>query len=222
MSSLTNYTILAIGFLIAFSAAGMDFQNIALLAGAFGIGIGFGLQGIVNNFLSGLILIFERPIQVGDTIEFQANSGPMMAQVKRIGIRSSIVRSFDGAEVIMPNANLIANDVTNWTKSDQLRRIEVTVGVAYGTDPEQVLAILHEVADNHPDVLKRPEPMALFIGFGDSALEFSLRAWTSDFDKYLILRSEITTAVHGALSRAEITIPFPQRDVHIISDNPPS
>ena len=218
MSTLTNYSILAVGFVMAFSAAGMDFENIALLAGAFGIGIGFGLQSIVNNFLSGLILIFERPIQVGDTIEFQGANGPQLGKVKRIGIRASIVRSLDGAEIIIPNANLVSNDVTNWTKSDQLRRVEVKVGVAYGSDPDEVLALLLRVAENHPEILKRPEPVALFMEFGDSSLNFSLRGWTPDFDNYLVLRSQLTVEVFRALKKAEITIPFPQQDVHIKTD----
>ncbi|TDI76043.1 MAG: mechanosensitive ion channel [Bacteroidetes bacterium] len=196
----------------------MDFENIALLAGAFGIGIGFGLQSIVNNFLSGLILIFERPIQVGDTIEFQGANGPQLGKVKRIGIRASIVRSLDGAEIIIPNANLVSNDVTNWTKSDQLRRVEVKVGVAYGSDPDEVLALLLRVAENHPEILKRPEPVALFMEFGDSSLNFSLRGWTPDFDNYLVLRSQLTVEVFRALKKAEITIPFPQQDVHIKTD----
>ena len=217
MSSLINYSILAIGFLTAFSAAGMDFQNVTLLAGAFGIGIGFGLQSIVNNFLSGLILIFERPIQVGDTIEFQSTGQSTLAQVKRIGIRASVVRSLDGAEIIIPNANLVSNDVTNWTKSDQLRRVEVKVGVAYGSDPDEVLALLHEVVDNHPEILPRPEPVALFMEFGESALNFAVRGWTPDFDNYLTLRSELTAQIFRALKKAEITIPFPQRDLHIMA-----
>ena len=141
-----------------------------------------------------------------------------MAVVKRIGIRASIVRSFDGAEVIMPNANLVSNDVTNWTKSDQLRRVEVTVGVAYGSDPDQVMELLRGIATNHPDILKRPEPVALFMGFGDSALEFSLRGWTPDFDNYLTLRSDLTTQVFRSLKDAGIQIPFPQRDIHVKSN----
>ena len=213
ISMLTNYVILAIGFLIALTAAGMEWSKFALLAGAFGVGIGFGLQNVVNNFISGLILIFERPIKVGDAVEVGALKGKVM----RIGIRSSTIRTFDGAEVIVPNGTIIQSEVTNWTLSDQLRRIEVKVGVAYGTDPNKVLEILRQVAKDHPAVLDNPEPMVLFQGFGESSLDFSLRVWTADFDNWLAFGSEITLLVHNALKKAGIEIPFPQRDLHLRS-----
>ncbi len=213
ISILTNYTILAIGFLIALTAAGIEWSKFALLAGAFGVGIGFGLQNVVNNFISGLILIFERPVKVGDTVEV----GILKGIVKRIGIRSSTVRTFDGAEVIVPNGTLIQSEVTNWTLSDQLRRIEVKVGVSYGSDPNQVLKILKKVADDHEGALEYPAPMVLFLGFGESSLDFSLRVWTSDFDNWIQFSSEISLQVHNALKEAGIEIPFPQRDLHLRS-----
>ncbi|UCF64515.1 MAG: mechanosensitive ion channel [bacterium] len=213
ISILTNYTILAIGFLVALTAAGIEWSKFALLAGAFGVGIGFGLQNVVNNFISGLILIFERPVKVGDTVEV----GILKGTVKRIGIRSSTVRTFDGAEVIVPNGTLIQSEVTNWTLSDQLRRIEVKVGVSYGSDPNQVLKILKKVADDHEGALEYPAPMVLFLGFGESSLDFSLRVWTSDFDNWIQFSSEITLQVHNALKEAGIEIPFPQRDLHLRS-----
>jgi len=220
ISMLTNYVILAIGFLIALTAAGMEWSKFALLAGAFGVGIGFGLQNVVNNFISGLILIFERPIKVGDTIEV----GALKGTVKRIGIRSSTIRTFEGAEVIVPNGTIIQSEVTNWTLSDQLRRIDVNVGVAYGTDPNEVLLILQKVAKDHPVVLDNPAPMVLFLGFGESSLDFSLRIWTSDFANWISFSSEITLQVHNALKKARIEIPFPQRDLHlrsVVKDIPP-
>lgn len=217
ISNLTNYVVLFLGFVIAFSAAGLDFTNIALLMGAFGIGIGFGLQTIVNNFISGLILIFERPIQIGDTIHVNTAQGPLLAEVQRIGIRSSTVRTFEGAEVIVPNSNLVATDVTNWTKSDPYRRIEVLVGVAYGSDPKQVIALLEEVGNSQSDALKDPQPRAFFLAFGESSLDFSLRLWTADFDNFFRIKSEVTVAVHEALAEANIEIPFPQRDLHLRS-----
>jgi len=165
----------------------------------------------VNNFISGLILIFERPIKVEDTIEVNLLRG----KVKRIGIRSSTIRTFDGAEVIVPNGTLIQSEVTNWTLSDQLRRIEIKVGVSYESDLNQVVKILRNVAKEDPKVLDTPEPMVLFQGFGDSALDFSLRVWTSDFDNWLSISSDITLQVHDALKNAGIEIPFPQRDLHI-------
>jgi small-conductance mechanosensitive channel len=213
ISILTNYVILFFGFLIALSAAGIDMSKFALLAGAFGVGIGFGLQNVVNNFISGLILIFERPIKLGDTVEV----GTLVGVVKRIGIRSSTIRTFAGAEVIVPNGTLIQSEVTNWTLSDRLRRIEVKVGVAYGSDPNQVLEILYKVAKDNPVVLENPAPMMLFQGFGESSLDFSFRVWTSDYDNWLSFSSEIAVEVHNALKAAGIKIPFPQRDLHVRS-----
>lgn len=216
LSLLIHYTILFIGFLFALSAAGIEWSRFALLAGALGVGIGFGLQEVVNNFISGLILIFERPIKIGDTIEYASVRG----NVIRIGIRSSTVRTFDGAEVIIPNGHLISNELTNWTLSDQQRRVEVLVGVAYGSNPNQVLEILLKTAREHPEVLDNPEPLALFTGFGNSSLNFALRIWTNDYQNWVILSSQITLQIHNALYAAGIEIPFPQRDLHIRSIDP--
>ncbi len=213
VSKLSHYVVIGLGLMVAFAAAGIDLSSLALLAGALGVGIGFGLQAIVNNFVSGLILIFERPIQVNDTIELDALKGT----VKHIGIRASTVRTFDGAEVIVPNADLISGRVVNWTLSDRLRRIEVAVGVAYGTDPHRVKEILLEVARAQPKGLEYPEPFVLFQGFGESSLDFFLRFWTSDFENWLKIQSDATYAVHDALDAAGIEIPFPQRTLHIRS-----
>ena len=213
ISSVAYYVIIALGFLFAVGAAGIDLSRITILVGALGVGIGFGLQNIVNNFISGLILLFERPIQLGDTIEV----GGLMGNVQAIGIRASTVRTFDGAEVIVPNADLISTQVTNWTLSDRQRRVEVPIGVAYGSDPQQVLTILREVASRHPKVLTNPEVAALFVGFGESSLDFTLRAWTADFETWMLVRSELYTAIYASLVEAGIEIPFPQRDLHLRS-----
>ncbi len=218
VSMLVNYTILGFGILLALAAAGIRMEQFALVAGALGVGIGFGLQTIVSNFISGLILIFERPIQIGDTVEV----GLLLGQVRRIGIRSSTVRTFDGAEVIVPNNDLIAGQVVNWTLSDQLRRIEVKVGVAYGTDPHRVLELLVNVAREHEKALTNPAPHALFLGFGDSSLNFALRFWTADFEHWIQTASEVTVGVNDALKEAGISIPFPQRDLHVRSIDPPA
>jgi small-conductance mechanosensitive channel len=210
ISSTTAYVVSAIGFILALGAAGIDLSKVTVLAGAFGLGIGFGMQNIVSNFISGLILLYERPIQIGDTVEV----GSLTGEVKRIGIRSSTLRTFQGAAVIVPNANLIAEQVVNWTLSDRQRRIELPVGVAYGTDPERVLAILLGVAKASSEVLEDPPPLALFRGFGDSALNFELRVWTG-LATYLEVHSRIAIAVNAALREAAIEIPFPQRDLHI-------
>ena len=216
ISLLINYSIITLGFVAAISAAGMEWSRLAILAGALGVGIGFGLQNLVNNFVSGLILIFERPIKVGDIIEF----GNLLGKVLRIGIRSSTVRTYEGAEVIVPNGNIISSEVVNWTLSDKLRRIEILVGVAYGANPEKVIDILKGIASAHDSILKNPEPIVLFTEFGDSSLNFSLRFWTANFDEWLNLKSEITVLVNKALNDANIEIPFPQRDLHLRSVDP--
>ncbi|MCZ6765685.1 MAG: mechanosensitive ion channel [bacterium] len=213
MTKILHYLIVTAGFFIALTASGFDLGRVAIVAGALSVGIGFGLQSVVNNFVSGLILLLERPIGVGDTIEL----GTLKGRVRRIGIRSSIIKTFDGAEVIVPNADLISREVTNWTMSDRNRRIEITVGVAYGTDPNKVLEILRGIAEKNKGILDFPEPMVLFLGFGESSLDFSLRAWTARFDGWLALSSEMTLQVHDALKGAGIEIPFPQRDLHLRS-----
>jgi len=211
ISMMANYVILGIGFVIAVGAAGIDWSRFAIVAGALGVGIGFGLQNVVNNFVSGLILVFERPVKVGDMVEV----GTLLGEVRRIGIRASTVRTLDGAEVIVPNGHLISNEVVNWTLSDRQRRISVDVGVRYGTEPERVLDLLEGVARDHPEVLDVPEPNALFQEFGDSALIFTLRCWTGEFVEYFRVRSELTVAVNARLKDAGLEIPFPQRDLHL-------
>ncbi len=213
VSLIVHYLVLALGFLLAMAAAGIEMSRFALLAGAFGVGIGFGLQNVVNNFVSGLILIFERPIQVGDTVEI----GSVMGTIGRIGIRSSTVRTFDGADVIVPNADLISGQVINWTLSDRFRRGEIDVGVAYGTDPEEVLPLLIRAAAGHPRVLESPEPQALFLGFGASSLDFKLRFWSDNFDDFWQIRSDVVVEVNHLIREAGIEIPFPQRDLHLRS-----
>lgn len=209
-----HYVLVILAFLLAVSAAGVDLGKLTILAGAFGLGIGFGLQNIINNFVSGLILLFERPIQIDDTVEV----GTLIGQVKRIGIRSSTVRSYTGAEVIVPNANLVSNEVINWTLSDRKRRLTVAVGVAYGTDPELVLETLCNVAAAHEKVMDDPAPWALFTGFGESSLDFEIRFWVLQFEDGMQVASDVSVGINRALADASIEIPFPQRDLHIKSN----
>jgi small-conductance mechanosensitive channel len=215
LSSVAHYVILLIGFFLGLAALGLDFTRITILAGALGVGVGFGLQNIVNNFVSGLILLFERPIQIGDAVQL----GTLTGEVKRIGIRSSTVRTWEGAEVIVPNASLVSDQVTNWTLSDRMRRVDIDVGVAYGTEPQRVVTLLADVARRTPGVLPEPAPIVLFLGFGDSALNFQLRAWTAHFEEWIRTRSELGLAVHDALEQAGITVPFPQREVRVIPES---
>ena len=213
ISTTVKYLVVSIGFVLALLAAGLEISQFAFLAGAFGIGIGFGLQNIVNNFVSGLILLYERPIQVGDALEV----GTIRGRVQRIGVRSSTLATYDGAEVIVPNASLIATDVVNWTLSSRVRRVDIAVSAAYGSDPRFVAEVLLRTARAHEGVMNRPDPMALFTRFGESSLDFELRFWTPEFDNWVQVGSEVRTAVFAAFKDAGIEIPFPQRDLHVKS-----
>jgi potassium efflux system protein len=211
VTMLIRYGVISLGFLLALAIAGIPIDRITIVLGAFSVGIGFGLQTVVNNFVSGLILMFERPIQIGDAVEVSG----LIGRVLRIGVRASTIETFDGAEVIVPNGMLVSNLLINWTLSSRNRRIEIQVGVAYGTEPERVLALLRDAARGRPGVLDAPEPWALFRGFGQSSLDFSLFFWTADFDGWPRVRSDVTVIVNKMLREAGIEIPFPQHDVHL-------
>jgi small-conductance mechanosensitive channel len=218
ISSLVRYTLIFLGLLLALAAAGIELGKLTVVAGGLGVGIGFGLQNMVNNFVSGLILLFERPVQVGDVV--QLASQDLWGEIRRIGIRASVIRTWEGAEVVVPNGQLVSDTVTNWTLSDRHRRVDVKVGVEYGTDAQRVIDLLLEVAQSHPRVLETPPPRAFFLSFGDSALEFVLRAWIADFDTGYSIRSELGVAVQRALAEAGISVPFPQRDLHLRTVSP--
>ena len=211
---MVRIVLISAGFFLAAAAAGMELTNLSIVLGAFSVGIGFGLQNIFNNMVSGFILAVERPISVGDTVEV----GTLMGTVKNIGLRASKVRSFDGAEMIVPNGMLISDVLINWTLSDAYRRMDIRVGVAYGTDPNKVMDILDEVAKEHEKVRKYPEPAAFFLDFGESSLDFRLLAWVSVEDR-LRVESELKTVINTKIQEAGIEIPFPQRDLHIRSDD---
>ena len=216
ISLLVKYSLVTLGVVLAVSAIGIPLDSLTVLLGAFGVGIGFGLQNIFNNLVSGLILLFERPIKINDTIEV----GTLMGNVRSIGIRASNVRTFDGAEIIVPNGNLISNEVVNWTLSDQKRRIELIVGVSYSSDPNTVHDVLMKVLNSHKDIIKDPEPVVLFKELGESSLDFRLLFWTFHFDKWIRIRSEVLFSVFDELKAAGIEIPFPQRDLHVRSIDP--
>ena len=216
ISTLLHYVVLSVGFIVAIAALGVDMTKFTVLAGALGVGIGFGLQNIVNNFVSGLVLLFERPVNVGDVVQVQNDVGT----IRRIGIRASIIRLFDSSELIVPNAQLISDKVTNFTLSNRQRRIELSVGVAYGTDPKRVIALLTEVAGTHPLAAKNPPPQTLMTEFGTDSLNFSVRFWTDEYDQWLQIKSDVAVAITEALAAAKIAIPFPQRDLHLQSIDP--
>ncbi len=211
ITRLVNYVILIIGFLILLQALGVSLTKLTILGGALSVGIGFGLQTIVNNFASGLILLFERPIKLGDTIEV----GMQLGEVKKLGLRSTIIRTFDDAEIVIPNSDLIAGQVTNWTLAERKARVKIPVGVAYGSDIPKVLEILLTVAGEHPIIMTTPAPKALFLAFGASSLDFELRVWIADFSDRRQVLSELNQEINSEFADAGIEIPFPQTDLHL-------
>jgi small-conductance mechanosensitive channel len=216
LSNLLGYAIVTVGFLVALMVLGVNLDRFTILGGAFGVGVGFGLQNVVNNFVSGLIVLFERPVRVGDNVQI----GEVRGDVQRIGIRSSIVRTGEGAEVIVPNSMLVAEKVTNWTPFAQRRRIDIQVNVAYGTAPDRVLKILTEVAAAQPDVSSEPAPLSLFLGFGTSALGFALWVWTVQLDRAHIIKSELGLAIYAALTEAGISLAVPQQEIVVRQAGP--
>lgn len=211
----SRYTIIALVILFALSLAGIEFSKLAIIAGALSVGIGFGLQNVVNNFVSGLILLFERPVRTGDWIVVGTTQGT----VKRISIRSTVVQTFERADVIVPNSELISGQVTNWTLDTPWARLSVPVGVAYGSDTEKVKKILLEIAGQHPLVVtdhpQWPRPSALFMAFGASSLDFELRVIIRDILYHAQVRSDLNFAIDKAFREQGIEIPFPQQDVHL-------
>jgi len=205
IASLTHYALITIGFFLALASAGFDLTNIGLLAGALGVGIGFGLQNIVSNFISGLILIFERPITVGDVIEVEGIIGTVTA----IGIRSSQVRQFNGDEEIIPNATFISGRVTNRTLSDSRRRYIIRVNTSLEADPQQVLGLLEETCRSVDHVLRYPPPRAYFEGIVDQSMQFSLFYWLSS--NILDANSLVNLQVHSALQEAGVKFRIPRQ-----------
>ncbi len=202
ISTMLHYVILLVGFFVALGALGIDLTKITILAGAFSVGIGFGLQNVINNFVSGLILLFERPIKIGDTIEVSGNLG----EVRRIGIRASVIRTADGSEVIVPNGSLISNQVTNWTLSDRRRAVDVSVSVVAGADLQRVAELLKSTAAVRPDVAKEPAPQVHVVNLTASAVTFQLRVWTERHEAWAQLRSDLSVAINDALAREKIAI----------------
>jgi len=213
IARLVHYAIMTLGFIVLLRVLGFGLNQITILGGALGVGIGFGLQAIVNNFVSGLILLFERPIKVGDMIDI----GTQVGEVKELGLRATTVQTFDNAEVVIPNSQLISDSVTNWTLAEKRVRVRVPVGVAYGTDVSEVFKILLGCAEANPSVLSTPKPAALFLAFGDSSLDFELRVWVADFADRMLVLSELNQDIESEFDTANIQIPFPQRDLHLRS-----
>jgi small-conductance mechanosensitive channel len=213
---LIRLAILSAGILFAFAASGIPIDKLAIVIGALGVGIGFGLQNIVNNLVSGVILAFEKPIRIGDLIDVGTRSGT----VQEIGIRSSTITTFDGAEVIIPNGDLLSGQLINWTLKHTNRRVVLPVGVAYGTNLERVKSMVMDILNAQEHIQAYPPPTILVRAFGDNAVDFNVYFW-ADVSKYVDLKSDVYSAIYEALNREGISIPFPQRDLHIKSVDVP-
>jgi small-conductance mechanosensitive channel len=215
ITTITTYVIILFGLIILLQTVGIDLTTLNVLVGALGIGVGFGLQNIVNNFISGLIILLERPIKMGDRIEV----GEIEGDVVKIGGRSTTILTNDNISVIVPNSKFILENVVNWSHNQRTVRFRIPVSVAYGSDTRLVERTLLEVAKENPDVLENPEPAVRFLGFGDSGLVFDLRAWTMTLiHKKGKLISSLNFAIYDKFKEQNIEIPFPQRDIHIRSD----
>ena len=208
---LIRLTIFTIGFFVAITAAGIPMDRVTIIIGALGVGIGFGLQNIVNNLVSGIILAFEKPVQVGDIIEVSGKTGT----IKEIGIRSSKIARGDGSELIVPNGDLISQHVVNWTLSDNSRQVELIVGVAYGSDIVKVETLLKQILNNNEDIMKTPAPSVFLHNFSDSAVDFKLFFWAADINTWSRLKSNIMTDIYNKFSKEGIEIPHPKRDIQV-------
>ena len=212
VGTIIRYIVLVIGIIIFLQSAGINLSAITVLAGALGVGIGFGLQNITNNFVSGIIILFERPIKVGDRIEL----GDVSGDVVSISMRSTTIVTNDNISIIVPNSDFISSKVINWSHTDRNIRFNFPIGVSYNEDPQEVKKLLLEVVAENKGILNKPEPDVLFNGFGDSSLDFNLRVWTREYiNRPDVLRSQIYYAVFEKFKEHSIEIPFPQRDLHI-------
>jgi small-conductance mechanosensitive channel len=206
--------VLVIGIVVVLTNTGINLGALAVFAGAIGVGIGVGLQGIASNFISGLVILAERPISIGDRVEV----GDAAGQVQRIGARSTVVVTNDNISIIVPNSKFIEDTVTNWTYGDPRVRFRIPVGVAYGSDVEKVRAALIAAGKEHPKSLQDPAPNVFFKEFGDSSLNFELVVWCSEMShRPARYKSDLNFLIERKLREAGIEIPFPQRDLHIRS-----
>ncbi|MEB3355273.1 MAG: mechanosensitive ion channel domain-containing protein [Synechococcales bacterium] len=217
IAALTRYTLVALGTVVVLQVWGLDLSSLTIIASALGVGIGFGLQNIARDFGSGLVLLFERPVQVGDFIEV----GDFMGTVDRIGARSTTVKTLAQVSVIVPNSYFLENQVINWSHDNPLSRISIPVGVAYSANPNQVRDILLQAGRDHSRVVKMPQPQVFFKGFGDSSIDFELLVWIMEPNRQPMIKSELYFAIFDLFHQHGIEIPFPQRDLHLRTDRLP-
>jgi small-conductance mechanosensitive channel len=212
VASLVRYVILVVGFIVILQTAGIDLSSVTVIFGALGVGIGFGLQNITNNFVSGLIILIERPIKVGDRIEAAGITG----DVVKISMRATTIITNDNISIIIPNSEFVSSTVINWSHTDRDVRFNFPVGVSYKEDPENIKKLLLQVAGENSGVLKQPSPDVLFSEFADSAMNFNLRVWTRKYtDRPGILKSQLYYEIHKKFKENGVEIPFPQHDIHI-------
>jgi small-conductance mechanosensitive channel len=216
LSRISHYIIMIIGALVAFQFVGIDISGLAVIIGLLSVGIGFGLQNVTSNFIAGLILLFERPIKIGDRVTVGQTEGDVTA----INMRSTTIRSLNNISIIVPNSEFVSSQVINWSHGDPKVRLVVKVGVSYNSDLDEVIRSLRGVADESPSVLKDPEPDVLLSGFGDSAWEMELRVWLKDPSNYYRIRSDINCAIVRKFRDNGVEIPYPQRDLHVRSPVP--
>ena len=213
LSRITQYVIISIGVLVSFDFVGIDLSSLAVIFGLLSVGIGFGLQNVTANFISGLIILFERPITVGDRVMVSDIEG----DITEINIRSTMVRTVNNISIIVPNSEFVSKDVINYSHGDPTYRLDLNVGVAYDSDLDTVLKALREVADENRSVMQKPEPEVHLIEFGDSAWNMQLRVWIPDVKHHPRVRNEINQAIVRTFEKYGVQIPFPQRDLHVRS-----
>lgn len=213
---ITHYIFLLVGALVAFDVIGINLSGLVVLLGFLSVGIGFGLQNVTSNFISGLILLMERPIRVGDRVTV----GEIEGDVTEINIRSTTIRSLNNISVIVPNSEFVSTQVINWSHRDPKVRLDINVGVSYASDLDVVLQSLREVAEEHGKVLRTPPPEVLHMGFGDSSWNMRLRVWIGDPKQHPQVRSDINCAIVHKFRERGVEIPYPQRDLHVRSPLP--
>ena len=216
LTRIAHYLIMLTGALVSFQFIGIDLSGLMMVFGLLSVGIGFGLQNITSNFISGLILLFERPIKVGDRITIGDTEGDVM----EISMRSTTIRSLNNISIIVPNSEFVSSQVINWSHRDLKIRLDIDVGVSYGSDLEKVLNCLREVAAQNEEVLSKPRPDVLHLGFGDSSWNMRLRVWIANPKRHPVIRSAINCAIVTKFRENNIEIPFPQRDLHVRSPLP--
>lgn len=211
LGRIVYYSVVVLGFLFAAQFVGVNLSSLLVIFGFLGVGIGFGLQNITSNFISGLILLMERPVAIGDMISIEGDVG----EVKQINMRATVVNTIDNITIIVPNSKFVDGTVINWSHTDERVRLRCPVGVAYGSDIEKIKQVLLEVACSFEDVLKQPKPEVRFLEFGESSLNIELLVWTDEPSKQFLLKSDINYSIDKAFRENNIKIPFPQRDIHL-------